>query len=125
MRCRCSWKHYGEQRHLDYWLGHSLPVFLILHDPDRNLTLWQKIERHLARVTDKGWIKLFRDDFLVHFQGWGEAARRIGVEVLNCTPGSALAEFPMRSIDDVLAEAAHVNHQHPDRHHAGTLAGPG
>ena len=24
---------YGEQRHLDYWLGHSLPVFLILHDP--------------------------------------------------------------------------------------------
>ena len=36
---------YGEQRHLDYWLNHSLPVFLILHDPDRNLTLWQKIER--------------------------------------------------------------------------------
>ncbi len=70
-------------------------------------------------------IKLFRDDFLVHFQGWGEAARRIGVEVLNCTPGSALAEFPMRSIDDVLAEAAHVNHQHPHRHHAGAFAGPG
>jgi hypothetical protein len=47
--------YYGEQRHLDYWLGHSLPVFLILHDPDRKLTLWQKVERHLARATDNGW----------------------------------------------------------------------
>lgn len=46
---------YGEQRHLDYWLNHSLPVFLILHDPGRNLTLWQKIERHLVKVTDNGW----------------------------------------------------------------------
>jgi hypothetical protein len=47
--------YYGEQRHLDYWLGHSLPVFVILHDPNRNLTLWKWIERHLVRVTDKGW----------------------------------------------------------------------
>ncbi len=46
---------YGEQRHLDYWLGHSLPVFLILHDPDRSLTLWQKIDLHLVKITDKGW----------------------------------------------------------------------
>jgi hypothetical protein len=47
--------YHGTQRHLDYWLGHSLPVYLILHDPDRKLTLWQKVERHLARVTDSGW----------------------------------------------------------------------
>jgi hypothetical protein len=46
---------YGERRHLEYWLNHSLPVFLILHDPDRNLTLWQKIERDRANVTDSGW----------------------------------------------------------------------
>jgi hypothetical protein len=46
---------YGERRHLDYWLGHSLPVFLILHDPDRSLTLWQKIDLHLVKVTEKGW----------------------------------------------------------------------
>lgn len=46
---------YGELRHLDYWSRHSLPVFLILHDPDKDLTLWQKVERHLAEVTDTGW----------------------------------------------------------------------
>lgn len=46
---------YGELRHLDYWSRHSLPVFLVLHDPERKLTLWQKVERRLANVTDKGW----------------------------------------------------------------------
>jgi hypothetical protein len=46
---------YGELRHLEYWTRHSLPVFLILHDPFRNLTLWQRVERRLAHVTEKGW----------------------------------------------------------------------
>src|SRR5262249_28620698 len=46
---------YGELRHLEYWTRHSLPVFLILHDPDRNLTVWQKVERRLANVTKKRW----------------------------------------------------------------------
>ena len=46
---------HGKQRHLDYWTNHSLPVFLILHDPDRNLTIWQKVERHLVEVNAKGW----------------------------------------------------------------------
>lgn len=38
---------YGEERHREYWTNHSLPVFLILHNPDSGLTLWQKIEHHL------------------------------------------------------------------------------
>jgi hypothetical protein len=47
--------YYGDIRHLDYWLGHSLPVVLVLHDPDRGLTLWQEIEREQARITKHGW----------------------------------------------------------------------
>jgi hypothetical protein len=38
---------YGEDRHREYWTNHSLPVFLILHNPESGLTLWQRIERHL------------------------------------------------------------------------------
>ncbi|WP_193368497.1 DUF4365 domain-containing protein [Pelagibius marinus] len=38
---------YGEARHREYWTNHSLPVFLILHNPDTGVTLWQRIERHL------------------------------------------------------------------------------
>jgi Domain of unknown function (DUF4365) len=45
---------YGDERHLDYWTNHSLPVFLILHNPDNGLTLWQKIERHLIEEGENG-----------------------------------------------------------------------
>lgn len=36
------------------------------------------------------------------FGGWAQATAEAGVEVLNATPGSALTEFPFRSLDDVL-----------------------
>jgi hypothetical protein len=40
--------YYGEARHREYWISHSLPVFIVLHDPDSGLTVWQRIERHLV-----------------------------------------------------------------------------
>lgn len=40
--------YYGKRRHLDYWLNHSLPVFLVLHNPDTGVTLWQKVDPHLV-----------------------------------------------------------------------------
>jgi hypothetical protein len=47
--------YYGELRHLDYWENHSLPCYVIMHNPETGLTLWQKVERRLANVTEKGW----------------------------------------------------------------------
>ena len=38
----------GEQRHLDYWERHCLPIILVLHNPADGMTLWQRIERHLV-----------------------------------------------------------------------------
>lgn len=46
--------YYGEDRHRDYWLKHSLPVFIVLHDPDAKLTLWQKVEHHLITEGKNG-----------------------------------------------------------------------
>lgn len=47
---------YGEDRHRDYWVNHSLPVFIILHDPTTKLTLWQRVERHLIEEgKDRRW----------------------------------------------------------------------
>jgi hypothetical protein len=45
----------GEMRHLEYWTRHSLPVFLIIHNPITNTTLWQKIERRLCKVNERSW----------------------------------------------------------------------
>lgn len=47
--------YYASPRHFDYWVHHSLPCYIILHNPDNGLTLWQKVERHTATKTSKGW----------------------------------------------------------------------
>ncbi|MDR6670200.1 DUF4365 domain-containing protein [Rhizobium sp. 1399] len=46
--------YYGEARHREYWSNHSLPVFLILHNPETNVTLWQRIEEHLIEEGQDG-----------------------------------------------------------------------
>jgi hypothetical protein len=42
-----NYVYYGSKRHLQYWLAHSLPVYIVLHNPDTGLTIWQKMEQHL------------------------------------------------------------------------------
>ncbi|WP_424632135.1 DUF4365 domain-containing protein [Bradyrhizobium sp. SYSU BS000235] len=45
---------YGEERHLRHWRSHSLPVAIILHDPDRGLTLWQRVEEDQVKYGKRG-----------------------------------------------------------------------
>lgn len=45
---------YGEERHLTYWKNHILPVYIILHNPEKNLTLRQKVSDHLISYHDEG-----------------------------------------------------------------------
>lgn len=42
-------------------------------------------------------------EFQTGFNGWNEAALNSGVTILNATPGSAVKEFPMVDLDEVLA----------------------
>jgi hypothetical protein len=46
--------YYGNERHRDYWTSHALPVFIVIHDPDTELTLWQRVERHLIEQGEGG-----------------------------------------------------------------------
>lgn len=45
---------YGETRHLPYWLGHSLPVLIILVDENSRTAYWQVVREPLQR-TKKRW----------------------------------------------------------------------
>lgn len=45
----------GKLRHLDYWTNHSLPAYLVLHNPEDKLTLCQRIDRSICNISDKGW----------------------------------------------------------------------
>src|SRR5262245_52993070 len=46
---------YGEKRHLEYWSNHSLPVYLILHNPESGLTLWNRVIAAECEVKGDKW----------------------------------------------------------------------
>lgn len=46
--------------------------------------------------------KIYAKSFIPSFNGWRAAAEKVGVEVINATPGSALAEFRTMNIGEVL-----------------------
>jgi hypothetical protein len=50
-----NYKFYGQKQHLEYWLRHCLPVFLVLYNPNDGMLLWQRVERHLIHETANGW----------------------------------------------------------------------
>jgi len=45
----------GDRGHLNYWLEHSLPVILILHNPETHQTFWQAITVSNVSLTGKAW----------------------------------------------------------------------
>lgn len=46
---------------------------------------------------------LYDGEFLHAFDGWNEAALASGVKIMNCTPGSAITEFPAVDLDEALS----------------------
>lgn len=47
-------------------------------------------------------LNLYANEFVPGFRGWNAAALRAGVRILNCTPGSAVLEFPFADLNEVL-----------------------
>jgi hypothetical protein len=45
----------GKNRHLEYWRRHSLPVVLVLHDPESNISYWQSVEDKNVKKTPHAW----------------------------------------------------------------------
>jgi hypothetical protein len=45
----------GSKAHLDYWVGHSLPVFLVLYHPGFDEAWWCAITAETVERTSKGW----------------------------------------------------------------------
>lgn len=41
--------------HLDYWLNHSLPVLIVLYNPDSERMYWQLVSDDNAIMTGKNW----------------------------------------------------------------------
>lgn len=50
-----GWTYRGELKHLNYWLGHSLPVILVLCDPDTDECYFAHVAAARVRHTSKAW----------------------------------------------------------------------
>jgi hypothetical protein len=60
-------------------------------------------EHHHEEYKGPRDLTIYDLEFRHAFRGWNEAAQNSGVEILNCTHGSAITEFPFADLDEVLA----------------------
>jgi len=63
-------------------------------------------EHHHAEYKGPRDLSIYQNEFQRAFNGWNEAAVASGVEILNCTHGSAVTEFPFADLDEALFCAA-------------------
>jgi len=45
----------GENQQRDYWMKHSLPVCVVIVNPETGLILWQRVEEQIFQKTEAGW----------------------------------------------------------------------
>lgn len=45
----------GDNKHLKYWIEHSLPVLIILYNPETRASCWQAIKTENVIPTGEGW----------------------------------------------------------------------
>lgn len=46
----------GKQRHLEYWLNHSLPIIIILYNPETKECIWEHInDSNVINISQSGW----------------------------------------------------------------------
>lgn len=45
----------GDMQHYKYWINHSLPVIIILYNPDTDECIWEHITPETVHTTGRGW----------------------------------------------------------------------
>jgi hypothetical protein len=59
-------------------------------------------EHHHSEYVGPRDLDQYAREFVPAFAGWNENAMKVGTEIINCTPGSAVTEFPFADLDGVL-----------------------
>ncbi|MGY0230674.1 DUF4365 domain-containing protein [Longispora urticae] len=50
-----GWTYRGKNRHLRYWLGHVLPVVLVIYNEETKSLYWQHVTSDRVEYTEKAW----------------------------------------------------------------------
>jgi hypothetical protein len=69
----------GEKRHLSYWMDYSLPVILVLYNPEEDNLYWTFVNQENTVETDKAWkIEIPKSNILAR-----ESKQEIGKYYIN------------------------------------------
>lgn len=82
-------------------LGFDMRIIPI-EDPETKAVI-AHLEHHHQEYTGPRDINIYAREFVPAFAGWDAAAKAAGVEIVNCTSGSAVTEFRFADLDEVLA----------------------
>lgn len=44
-----------DEKHVDYWLNHSMPIIVVIYNPASNIALWEVISKETIVSTGKNW----------------------------------------------------------------------
>ena len=85
-----GWWFRATRRHWHYWLGHVLPVAVILYNPETGTLFWQHVEASLVQLTGEGGKLLVPRSHVLDSSGAGrDSLRQI---VRNFRPADPLAD---------------------------------
>lgn len=89
-----SFTYRGDQKHLDYWLSHSLPIVIILYHPELEELYWETVSKEKIISTGSGWKLQIPKDQKVNI-GMAVDLNRLVSKVL------AFKDYTIASINDV------------------------
>lgn len=89
-----SYIYRPDAQHVDYWLGHTLPVIVCLCDPENEIVYWERVAKDTIESTGKG------------FKMAVPKARKLGKETREAlkdlvTPRVASRDYTLVSTEDV------------------------
>ncbi|MCG2622988.1 DUF4365 domain-containing protein [Arthrobacter sp. I2-34] len=89
-----GWWFYISERHARYWLNHSLPVILALHDDRNEATYWVRVASDTIESTETGGSKVLvpsgqvlDESAFAHIARFAERRRSISTGTFVDTPG--------------------------------------
>jgi hypothetical protein len=89
----------GDENHLRYWLAHTVPVLLLLHDTESEITYWEEITRSKVIRTGKNWkIDIPRSQILDREAS--DALRKIAYKAVHALPNGMWSRHERYELQD-------------------------
>lgn len=89
-----GWWYRGDNRHLRYWLGHVLPVMIVIYEVNSRVLYWQHVTEDRVEYTDHAWKILIPRDQVLSAEA-GARLRVIAEAALGASEDPVASSLPL------------------------------